>query len=147
MRARLHDLMPDFEEEVEYECDIIRNSATAKVLAAWLQSMEETLSKKAAQGETKFCTKQLPKLEDVLVGVKAILDMHNNRVATADALATELAAFCYGFVTHWRSHSDVDLHCQLEAFELMNSNGKKGFMLTFDWTPTAAESQQKKHKK
>ena len=147
MRARLHALMPDLEEEIEDMCYSICRSAAPTYLHEWFHSMEDTLCKMAGEGDTNLCVTQLPRLKRLCSDAQDLLDAHKDKGAGAEVLATELGAFCKVYVAHWRAHSDVDLAYSLDASELLRSKGKDGLRLSFDWTPSAAESKQKKHKK
>mgnify|MGYP003596798430 CR=1 FL=1 len=146
MRARLHELMPDLEEEVEYMCKSIRASVTPDVLAKWFDDVEKTLCKKASEGSAIFGTIDLPRLSRLRCDAHELIEMQKGKGNGAEVLAKEFDLFCLRFVDHWRAHSDVKLTYSLNFADLLRSDGKRGLWLTFDWRPTEAESQRKKLK-
>jgi hypothetical protein len=50
------------------------------------------------------------------------------------------------YADYWRKHSDVSLTTHVEGPQLLRTRGLHGIQFVFDWTPTEAETKQKKHK-
>lgn len=147
MRARLHSAMPDYDEELQKLCKSINAlTPSAEVFSSWFRETERRLLEEAAQGHTTCIETTLPHLVRLCNDACAFAICHPKVEHSSEILAVELNKYCVLFHDYWRSHSDVELTCCIDGLELVQSHGMAGLRFEFDWTPTEAESKQKKLK-
>lgn len=147
MRAQLQAMMPDHDEELQELCKAISTlKPSEEVFSSWFREIERRLMEEAAEGRTTWVVSTLPHLSRLCNDAFAFAICHPKVERSSEILAIELNKFCLLFHDYWCSHSDVKLTGRIVGLELVHSHGMAGLRFEFDWTPTAAESKQKKLK-
>lgn len=140
-------MMPDYDEELQKLCKSINAlTPSEEVFSSWFRDTERRLLDEAAQNRTTWVVTTLPHLSRLCNDAFSFAICHPEVERSSEILAVELNKYCLSFNDYWCSHSDVRLIGRIDGLELVHSHGMAGLRFEFDWTPTEAESKQKKLK-